>query len=76
MRAQVAVFVDVVVAFRGPPTEGLFLVYVCLTHADSDGKDGNVHHDEVRDLDSRVQVGNGNYCKTSGSSSSCLKQAI
>lgn len=38
-----------------PDAEGLFFVDVGAARADGDGEDGDVHHDEVRDLGGGVQ---------------------
>jgi hypothetical protein len=40
----------------GPDAKAFLFVDVGLADRHGDGKDGNVHHDEVRDLDGGVQV--------------------
>jgi hypothetical protein len=47
-----------------------------LTHGDGDWEDRYVHHDEVRDLDGRVQVGNVDNCETGGAGSGGLEEAV
>jgi hypothetical protein len=63
MGAEIAaarrVFFDAVVY-----TEGSLLVHICLTQTDGDGEDGNVHHDEIGDLDGWMQFGYVNNGET------------
>jgi hypothetical protein len=60
--ALVCVFFLVAV---GPDTEGFLLVHVGLPDTHGDGENGYVHHDEVADLDRRVEIGDADDGETS-----------
>lgn len=73
--AEIAISAVLVFITR-PYAEGLLFVHVGLTHGNGDGKDRNVHHDQVRDLNGGMQVretDDGKACSTSGGS---LEEAI
>ena len=58
--------VCVLVFVARPNSEGFLFVDVGLPHTHGDGEDGNVHHDEIADLDRGVEVGNVDDGETGG----------
>ena len=59
-----------------PYTEGLLFVDVRLTHGDSDGENGNVHHDKIRYLYGGMELSNIHHCKSSRSRSGGLEETV
>ena len=57
-------------------TETLLLINVCASHGDSDRKNRNIHHEHIRDLDSRMELGKINRGKACRTCTSSLKQGI
>src|SRR6187549_4307091 len=74
MLAQVGGWGFVVLA--APYPEGAFFVHVCLAHGDSDGKYGDVHHDEVRDLNGGMQICEVDDREAGGTCRSGLEKAV
>lgn len=64
----------VVVVFVRPDSQRLLFVDVCLSHGHCYGEDGDVHHDEVADLDGGMQFSNVDNSKSSGAGRSGLEE--
>lgn len=67
---------DALILVVGVDAEGLLLVDVGLTHRDGDREHGDVHHDQVGDLDGGVQVGKVDDRKPSRASRRGLEEAV
>lgn len=78
MRSDVALISRVVFVFlfTGVDAEGFFFVDVGAAHGDGDGEDGNIHHDEVGDLDCRVEEGEVDDCEAGGAGGGGLEEAV
>jgi len=77
MVTQVArVFFVCVVVIVGPDAERLFFVDVRLAHTHCDGEDGYVHHNQVTNLNGRVEIGDVNHGKTGGTGGCSLEKTI
>lgn len=59
-----------------PEAERFFFVDVCAADRDGDGEDGDVHHDEVGDLDAGVEIGEVHVSEASGAGRDGLEEAI
>ena len=59
-----------------PDAKGFLLVDICTADGDGDGKDGDVHHDEVGNLYARVEVGKIYVSETGGTRRYGLEEAI
>ena len=55
-----------VVIVVGPDTERLLFVDVGLAHGHGNGEDGDVHHDQITDLDGGMEVSDVDNCESGG----------
>jgi hypothetical protein len=80
---QLATYVGTKVAVLGalvfiarPDAERFLFVDVGLTHGNSNGKDRDVHHDEVRHLDGGMQISETDDREACSASGSGLEEAV
>lgn len=66
--------VSVVVVFVGPDAEGFLLIYVGLSHRHGDGEDGDVHHDQVANLDGGMELRDVDDGESGGTGGCSLKE--
>lgn len=68
--------VVILIVLRFVDPKALFFIDICPSEGDSNWENGNIHHDHVRDLDCRMQLGDGYHRKTSGAGTGSLEKAI